>query len=165
MAFSQQGPRTVCILSANGAICNVTLRQPAMAGGNVTYEVLFSFYMLFRIHSIPVYSSYKNFYIEIICCNICLLDMHISTSMACQGQGKHETLCIYYLLACNANFPYFPLHTITMLLNMKYIPIFYMLSLFVYPTETRKHVHFVGCRLEIFLSFFSLLFLPSIFFT
>lgn len=38
MAFSQQGPRTVCILSANGAICNVTLRQPAMSGGTVTYE-------------------------------------------------------------------------------------------------------------------------------
>ncbi|AQL05462.1 AT-hook motif nuclear-localized protein 13 [Zea mays] len=29
MTFSQQGPRTVCILSANGAISNVTLRQPA----------------------------------------------------------------------------------------------------------------------------------------
>ncbi|XP_057810319.1 AT-hook motif nuclear-localized protein 13-like [Salvia miltiorrhiza] len=38
LAFSQQGPRTVCILSANGAICNVTLRQPAMSGGGVTYE-------------------------------------------------------------------------------------------------------------------------------
>ncbi|CAA3018060.1 Hypothetical predicted protein [Olea europaea subsp. europaea] len=38
MAFSQQGPRTVCILSANGAICNVTLRQPAMSGGTITYE-------------------------------------------------------------------------------------------------------------------------------
>ncbi|KAH6774085.1 hypothetical protein C2S52_002976 [Perilla frutescens var. hirtella] len=38
MAFAQQGPRTVCILSANGAICNVTLRQPAMSGGTVTYE-------------------------------------------------------------------------------------------------------------------------------
>lgn len=38
MAFSQQGPRTICILSANGAICNVTLRQPAMSGGTVTYE-------------------------------------------------------------------------------------------------------------------------------
>ncbi|KAL4339533.1 hypothetical protein GQ457_08G025400 [Hibiscus cannabinus] len=34
-AFSQQGPRTVCILSANGAVCNVTLRQP---GGMVKYE-------------------------------------------------------------------------------------------------------------------------------
>ncbi|XP_022757438.1 AT-hook motif nuclear-localized protein 13-like [Durio zibethinus] len=38
IAFSRQGPRTVCILSANGAICNVTLRQPAMSGGTVTYE-------------------------------------------------------------------------------------------------------------------------------
>lgn len=41
MGFSQQGPRTVCILSANGAISNVTLRQPAMSGGTVTYEVRF----------------------------------------------------------------------------------------------------------------------------
>ena len=39
MAFSQLGPRTICILSANGAICNVTLRQPATSGGTVTYEV------------------------------------------------------------------------------------------------------------------------------
>ena len=39
MTFSQQGPRTVCILSANGAISNVTLRQPATSGGLVTYEV------------------------------------------------------------------------------------------------------------------------------
>ncbi|PON45355.1 PPC domain containing protein [Parasponia andersonii] len=38
MSFSQQGPRTVCILSANGAICNVTLRQPAMSGGTISYE-------------------------------------------------------------------------------------------------------------------------------
>lgn len=38
-SFSQQGPRTVCILSANGAISNVTLRQPATSGGTVTYEV------------------------------------------------------------------------------------------------------------------------------
>lgn len=39
MAFAQQGPRTVCILSANGAICNVALRQPAAVGGAVQYEV------------------------------------------------------------------------------------------------------------------------------
>lgn len=38
MAFSQQGPRTVCILSAIGAICNVTLRQPALSGGIATFE-------------------------------------------------------------------------------------------------------------------------------
>ena len=39
MSFSQHGPRAVCILSANGAISNVTLRQAATSGGTVTYEV------------------------------------------------------------------------------------------------------------------------------
>uniref|UniRef100_A0A0D6R8S0 AT-hook motif nuclear-localized protein n=1 Tax=Araucaria cunninghamii TaxID=56994 RepID=A0A0D6R8S0_ARACU len=38
MSFSHQGPRAVCILSANGAISNVTLRQTATSGGTVTYE-------------------------------------------------------------------------------------------------------------------------------
>nr|DAD41882.1 TPA_asm: hypothetical protein HUJ06_016205 [Nelumbo nucifera] len=38
MSFSQNGPRAVCILSANGAISNVTLRQAATSGGTVTYE-------------------------------------------------------------------------------------------------------------------------------
>lgn len=38
MAFSQEGPRTVCVLSANGSVCNVTLHQPAMSNGTVTYE-------------------------------------------------------------------------------------------------------------------------------
>jgi len=39
MAFSQQGPRAICILSANGAVSTVTLRQPSTSGGTVTYEV------------------------------------------------------------------------------------------------------------------------------
>lgn len=38
MAFSQNGPRAVCILSANGAVSNVTLRQAATSGGTATYE-------------------------------------------------------------------------------------------------------------------------------
>lgn len=38
MSFSQQGPRAICILSANGAVSNATLRQPASSGGSVTYE-------------------------------------------------------------------------------------------------------------------------------
>jgi len=42
MSFSQNGPRAVCILSANGAISNVTLRQAATSGGTVTYEVCYS---------------------------------------------------------------------------------------------------------------------------
>ncbi|WOL00192.1 AT-hook motif nuclear-localized protein 9-like isoform X2 [Canna indica] len=38
MSFSQQGPRAVCILSANGAVSTVTLRQSSTSGGTVTYE-------------------------------------------------------------------------------------------------------------------------------
>ncbi|GMJ10537.1 AT-hook motif nuclear localized protein 10 [Hibiscus trionum] len=38
MSFSQHGSRAICILSANGAISNVTLCQPATSGGTVTYE-------------------------------------------------------------------------------------------------------------------------------
>ncbi|KAM5588689.1 AT-hook motif nuclear-localized protein 7-like [Rosa sericea] len=33
MTFSQQGSRAICILSANGTISNVTLRQPSTSGG------------------------------------------------------------------------------------------------------------------------------------
>ncbi|BBN19893.1 uncharacterized protein MPTK1_8g14640 [Marchantia polymorpha subsp. ruderalis] len=36
--FSQQGPRAVCVLSANGSISNVTLRHDSSFGGNITYE-------------------------------------------------------------------------------------------------------------------------------
>lgn len=38
LAFAQQGPRAVCILSANGAVSTVTLRQPSTSGGTITYE-------------------------------------------------------------------------------------------------------------------------------
>ncbi|CAD6254820.1 unnamed protein product [Miscanthus lutarioriparius] len=38
MSFSQKGPRSVCILSANGTISNVTLRQPDASGSTFTYE-------------------------------------------------------------------------------------------------------------------------------
>ncbi|XP_074558926.1 AT-hook motif nuclear-localized protein 7-like [Curcuma longa] len=38
ISFSQQGPRAICILSANGIISNVTLRQPDSSGGTLTYE-------------------------------------------------------------------------------------------------------------------------------
>lgn len=39
LTFSQQGPRIVCVLSANGAVSHVTLRQPSVSGGTMTYEV------------------------------------------------------------------------------------------------------------------------------
>ncbi|CAL0321100.1 unnamed protein product [Lupinus luteus] len=38
MSFSQQGSHAICILSANGTISNVTLRQPTSSGGTLTYE-------------------------------------------------------------------------------------------------------------------------------
>ncbi|XP_020705981.1 AT-hook motif nuclear-localized protein 1 [Dendrobium catenatum] len=41
MSFSQQGPRAICILSANGVVSNVTLRQPDSSGGTLTYEGIF----------------------------------------------------------------------------------------------------------------------------
>lgn len=41
MSFAQHGSRAVCVMSANGAISNVTLRQQSSSGGTVTYEVLY----------------------------------------------------------------------------------------------------------------------------
>ncbi|MED6169368.1 hypothetical protein PIB30_020844 [Stylosanthes scabra] len=38
MAFSQQGPRAICIMAATGAVSTVTLGQPSTSGGSVTYE-------------------------------------------------------------------------------------------------------------------------------
>jgi len=38
MAFSQQGPRAVCIISATGAVSTATLHQDSDSGGVVTYE-------------------------------------------------------------------------------------------------------------------------------
>lgn len=38
MFFSQQGAHAICVLSANGTISNVTLRQPTSSGGTLTYE-------------------------------------------------------------------------------------------------------------------------------
>uniref|UniRef100_A0A161XWY7 AT-hook motif nuclear-localized protein n=1 Tax=Daucus carota subsp. sativus TaxID=79200 RepID=A0A161XWY7_DAUCS len=42
MSFSQNVPRTICILSGSGAISTVTLRHPASSGGTTTYEGLFN---------------------------------------------------------------------------------------------------------------------------
>ncbi|XP_050380417.1 AT-hook motif nuclear-localized protein 1-like [Argentina anserina] len=38
LSFSEKGPRGICILSANGAVSNVTIRQPGSTGGILTYE-------------------------------------------------------------------------------------------------------------------------------
>lgn len=39
LAVAQTGSRGVCVLSANGSVSNVTIRQPASSGGLLTYEV------------------------------------------------------------------------------------------------------------------------------
>ncbi|XP_021858937.2 AT-hook motif nuclear-localized protein 7 isoform X2 [Spinacia oleracea] len=38
ISFCQQGPRAICILSANGMVSNATLRQSDSSGGTLTYE-------------------------------------------------------------------------------------------------------------------------------
>ena len=49
ISFSQQGPRAICILSANGIISNVALRQPYSSGGTLTYEVCIYLHIKYRI--------------------------------------------------------------------------------------------------------------------
>ncbi|KAL5203970.1 hypothetical protein ABZP36_008841 [Zizania latifolia] len=46
MSFSQKGPRSVCILSANGTISNVALNQPGSSGSAFTYEGQFEILQL-----------------------------------------------------------------------------------------------------------------------
>ncbi|KAF5473777.1 hypothetical protein F2P56_005738 [Juglans regia] len=38
ISFTQKGPRGICVLTANGAVSNVTIRQPGSSGGILTYE-------------------------------------------------------------------------------------------------------------------------------
>ncbi|KAK5804045.1 AT-hook motif nuclear-localized protein 1-like [Gossypium arboreum] len=38
LSFSQKGPRGICVLSANGAVSTVCIRQPGSSGGILTYE-------------------------------------------------------------------------------------------------------------------------------
>ncbi|XP_039042523.1 AT-hook motif nuclear-localized protein 9-like [Hibiscus syriacus] len=60
MSFSQQGPREVCILSANGAVSTVTLRQPSSSGGTVTYEGRFEILSLSGSYLLTNNSGYRN---------------------------------------------------------------------------------------------------------
>lgn len=40
LSFVQKGSRGMCVLSANGSVSNVTIRQPGSSGGLLTYEVI-----------------------------------------------------------------------------------------------------------------------------
>uniref|UniRef100_A0ACD5XTA3 Uncharacterized protein n=1 Tax=Avena sativa TaxID=4498 RepID=A0ACD5XTA3_AVESA len=46
MSFSQKGPRSVCILSANGTISTVAFNQPGSSGSTFNYEGLFEILQL-----------------------------------------------------------------------------------------------------------------------
>lgn len=50
ITFTSQGPWAVCILSANGAISNATLRHAGVSGGAVTYEVTLPSSFCFHKH-------------------------------------------------------------------------------------------------------------------
>ncbi|KAI3471989.1 hypothetical protein Pfo_028677 [Paulownia fortunei] len=43
LTFAQKGTRGVCVLSANGSVSNVTIRQPGSSGGLLTYEAILFF--------------------------------------------------------------------------------------------------------------------------
>lgn len=76
MAFSQQGPRAVCILSANGAVSNVTLRQPSSSGGTVTYEVehfIIVMYIHSWIHDIFSFTYVVHKYLWLVACGLVCL--------------------------------------------------------------------------------------------
>ncbi|KAH1073714.1 hypothetical protein J1N35_026042 [Gossypium stocksii] len=60
MSFSQQGPRAVCILSANGAVSTVTLCQPSSSGGTVTYEGRFEILCLSGSYLLTSYNGSYN---------------------------------------------------------------------------------------------------------
>ncbi|XP_027349952.1 AT-hook motif nuclear-localized protein 9-like [Abrus precatorius] len=60
MAFSQQGPRAICILSANGTVSTVTLRQPSTSGGTVTYEGRFEILCLSGSYLLTDVSGSRN---------------------------------------------------------------------------------------------------------
>ncbi|TVU10042.1 hypothetical protein EJB05_43547 [Eragrostis curvula] len=84
MSFSQHGTRAVCILSANGAISNVTLRQSATSGGTVTYEV--------RILTVRVTAG---------CISTALLTMKNEISPPVQGRFEILSLSGSFLLSEN----------------------------------------------------------------
>lgn len=60
MNMCQNGSRAVCVLSANGAISTVTLRQPATSGGTATYEGRFDILSLSGLFMLTEVSGQKS---------------------------------------------------------------------------------------------------------
>ncbi|XP_022744287.1 AT-hook motif nuclear-localized protein 7-like [Durio zibethinus] len=60
LSFSEKGPRGICILSANGAVSNVTIRQPGSSGGILTYEGRFEILSLTGSFTVSDTGGVKN---------------------------------------------------------------------------------------------------------
>ncbi|KAF5737494.1 DNA binding protein putative isoform 1 [Tripterygium wilfordii] len=60
LSFAQRGPRGVCVLSANGTVSNVTIRQPGSSGGILTYEGRFEILSLSGSYTITDSSGVKS---------------------------------------------------------------------------------------------------------
>lgn len=69
ISFSQQGPRAICIISANGLISNVTLRQPNSSGGTLTYEVSLFIFIVFIY--VFIYLLLIITFVQILICTSC----------------------------------------------------------------------------------------------
>lgn len=60
LAFAQQRPRALCILSANGSVSLATLRQPIASGDTVTYEGRFEILCLSGSYLVAESGSPRN---------------------------------------------------------------------------------------------------------
>ena len=90
MAFSQQGPRAVCIISATGAVSTATLHQDSDSGGVVTYEVSCCWLSCVTNYCMHMFCSSLVVHLNVNFCSLCKLDKVFAAEYA----------CIARLLAC-----------------------------------------------------------------
>jgi predicted DNA-binding protein with PD1-like motif len=60
IAFSQQGPRAICVLSASGAVSTATLIQPSASPGAIKYEGRFEILALSTSYIVATDGSFRN---------------------------------------------------------------------------------------------------------
>ncbi|KAL1192126.1 AT-hook motif nuclear-localized protein 9 [Cardamine amara subsp. amara] len=60
IAFSQQGPRAICVLSATGAVSTATLLQPSTSAGAIKYEGRFEMLALSTSYLMATDGSFRN---------------------------------------------------------------------------------------------------------
>ncbi|CAN6845160.1 unnamed protein product [Brassica oleracea] len=60
IAFSQQGPRAICVLSASGAVSTATLLQSSSPPGAIQYEGRFEILALSISYLVPTDGSFRN---------------------------------------------------------------------------------------------------------